>query len=357
MKPVLLFFISLTFSFAAAQDTTKPFTIFGYVDAYYGFDFGKPETGNRPSFLYSHSQHNRVNVNLVFLKFAYAKNRFRFNIAPMLGTYSQSNLSGEPFYLRQIFEANIGGKLLKKKELWLDAGVFPSHIGFESAISKDCATLSRSILAENTPYFETGVKLTYQHNSKWTFAALVLNGWQKINWAKGKSLPSFGTQIIFQPNGKWLFNYSTFIGTDYTDSFRKMRYFHNLYAIYSPISQLTFTLGFDIGTEQKAKNSSQYNLWFSPVLIIRYKPVSKFAMAARYEFYSDKNGVIINTSTPNGFHTHGVSINLDYIISPKVMWRAEARILNSKDEIFIWNQKPSRNNFSLLTSLAIMLSK
>ncbi len=340
-----------------AQDTVKPFTFFGYADVYYGYDFGKPETGTRLSFLYSHSHHHQVNVNLVFLKFAYAKNRFRFNIAPMLGTYSQANLSGEPFYLRQLFEANIGGKLMKKKELWLDAGVFPSHIGFESAISKDCATLSRSMLAENSPYFETGIKLTYQHNPKWTFVALVLNGWQKINWTKGKSLPSFGTQITIQPNEKLLFNYSTFIGTDYADSIRKMRYFHNLYAIYSPVPQLTFTFGFDVGTEQKSKKSVHYNLWFSPVLIIRYKPVNKFAIAARYEFYSDKNGVIINSGTPNGFQTHGVSLNLDYIICEKVLWRVEGRMLKSKDEIFVWDKLLSKYNYSVLTSLSVSLSK
>lgn len=340
-----------------AQDSTQTFTFYGYADVYYSYDFGIPESGTRPQFLYNHSQHNKVNANLVFLKFAYAKNRFRFNLAPMLGTYSQANLSGEPFYLRQIFEANIGGKLLGKKELWLDAGVFPSHIGFESAISKDCATLSRSIIAENTPYFETGIKLTYQHNSKLTFVALVLNGWQKIYWTKGKSVPSFGTQIAFQPNEKLLFNYSTFIGTDYADAVRKMRYFHNLYVVYSPFSPLTFTFGFDIGTEQKTKNSSQYNLWFSPVFIVRYHPISKFAIVARYEFYNDKNGVMINSGTVNGFQTHGISLNMDYIISTKVLWRAEARLLRSKDEIFSWNQKTSKNNLALLTSLAIMLSK
>lgn len=357
MKAALTFFTTLLVSVAFAQDTVKPFTFFGYADVYYGYDFGKPETGTRPSFLYSHNHHNQVNANLVFLKFAYAKNRFRFNLAPMLGTYSQANLSGEPFYLRQIFEANIGGKLMKKKELWLDAGVFPSHIGFESAISKDCATLSRSILAENTPYFETGIKLSYQHNSKLTFVALVLNGWQKIKWAPGKSLPSFGTQIIFQPSEKLLLNYSTFFGTDYADSNRKMRYFHNLYAIYSQLPQLSFTFGFDIGTEQKAKRSAQYNLWYSPVIIIRYNPVSKFAIAARYEFYSDKNGVMINSGTANGFQTHGVSLNLDYIISSKAVWRIEGRVFKSKDEIFTWNRQPKSYNCSLLTSLAIMLSK
>ena len=355
LPPTLLF--CFLFSVAQTDSTQKPFTFFGYADVYYGYDFGKPETALRPSFLYNYTKHNQVNVNLVYLKFAYAKDRFRFNISPMLGTYSQVNLAGEPFYLRQIFEVNLGGKLLKKKELWLDAGVFPSHIGFESAISKDCAALSRSILAENSPYFETGIKLTYQHNSQWTFTGLVLNGWQKIHWEKGKTLPAFGTQISFQPNQKLLFNYSTFVGTDNPDSIRKMRYFHNLYAIYSPVPVLSFTFGFDIGTEQKTKNSKQYNLWYSPVFIIRYNPINKFAVAARYEYYNDKNGVMITTNTSNGFQTHGASLNLDYIICDKVTWRIEGRMLKSKDEIFVWNKALSKYNYSLLTALAISLSK
>ena len=354
---ILLLACSILFLNAQTDSTQKPFTFFGYAEVYYGYDFGKSETGIRPSFLYSHSHHNEVNANLVFLKFAYSKNRFRFNLAPMVGTYSQANLSGEPFYLRQIFELNAGVKLLKKKELWLDGGAFPSHIGFESAISKDCATLSRSILAENTPYFETGIKLTYQHNSKWTFTVLVLNGWQKIKWTSGKSLPSFGSQVVFTPNEKLTFNYSTFIGTDYADSVRKMRYFHNLYAIWNLHPKLSLTFGFDVGAEQKQKHSTQYNIWYSPVFIIRYTPVDKFALAARYEFYSDKNGVMINSGTTNGFQTHGVSLNLDYIISAKVMWRVEGRILKSKDEIFISDNKLTSNNYSLLTSLAISLSK
>ena len=357
MKLLLTGFISFIVAIATAQDTIRPFSFFGYAEVYYGYDFGRPATNTRPSFLYNYTHHNRVNANLVFLKFAYAKNRFRFNIAPMLGTYSQSNLAEEPFYLRQIFEANIGGKLLKNKELWLDAGVFPSHIGFESAIGKDCSTLSRSMLAENSPYFETGIKLTYQHNPKWTFTVLVLNGWQKIRWIKGKTLPSFGAQIVYQPTDKLLFNYSNFIGTDNPDSIRRMRYFHNLYAVWSAHPQLTLTAGFDIGTEQKAKYSAAYNVWYSPVFIVQYKPISKLAVAARYEFYSDRNGALIKTGTLNGFQTHGVSVNLDYIICSKIVWRVEGKILNSRDKIFIYKERESRNNYSILTSMAISLSK
>lgn len=357
MKQAFAITFVLCSIWVSAQDTVKPFTFFGYLESYYNYDFGRPVNGKRPAFLYNFTQHNQINVNLVFLKLAYEKKGFRFNLAPMLGSYSQSNLSNEPFYLRQIFEANLGFRLMKKKELWLDAGVFPSHIGFESAIAKDCPTLSRSLQAENSPYFETGLKLSYRHNERLMFAGLILNGWQRISWTRGRTLPSFGTQIVYQPVPKLLLNYSTFLGTDKDDSERRMRYFNNVYAIYSPISELSITLGFDIGTEQRAKGSNRYYFWYSPVFIIRYFPLKALAIAARYEFYRDNNEVIVFTGTPNGFQAHGLSINFDYNINAKVVWRIEARLLKSQDNVFDWNGHKSAQNYNLLTSLAIFLSK
>jgi hypothetical protein len=56
----------------------------------------------------------------------------------MAGNYSQYNLSAEPTWAQFIYEANIGLKSSNKTNIWIDAGILPSHIGFESAISADC---------------------------------------------------------------------------------------------------------------------------------------------------------------------------------------------------------------------------
>lgn len=61
-----------------------------------------------------------------------------------------------------MFEANAGVKLSKKKELWLMQGSCPANIGFESAIGKDCWNLTRSMLADNTPYYEAGARVSYR---------------------------------------------------------------------------------------------------------------------------------------------------------------------------------------------------
>lgn len=301
-----------------------------YIEAYYQYDFNKPANGLRPAFVYSFHRNNIPNINLAMVKFSYNSIRFRANAAAMGGTYSVANMANEPIYLRNIFEANFGFKLLKQKQLWLDAGVLPSHIGFESAIGKDCPTLTRSMLADNSPYFETGLKLSYTSNSeKLLVSVLALNGWQRIQWISDNTLPSFGWQVQGKPNSKLIINSSGFIGTDKPDAERKLRYFHNFYLTYSPTEKLTTTLGFDIGTEQKSKNSKEYLLWYSSVFIARYMPLQQLAIAARAEYYSDKHGIIVSAVSPSGFQTLGYSLNLDALPTDDIMLRIEGKLLQS----------------------------
>ncbi len=328
--------------------------ISGYLETYYSYDFGNPDNHNRPGFVYSHNRHNEVNLNLGFVKLAYNNDKVRTNLALMTGTYTNANLAAEPGVLKNIFEANAGVKISKMKNLWIDAGIFASHIGFESAVGKDCWGLTRSILADNTPYFESGAKISYSSdNSKWFLSGLILNGWQRIQRPDGNNTPAFGTQATFTPNTNVTLNYSTFIGNDKSDTAKQMRYFHNFYGMFHITNNFHITAGFDYGMEQKSKGSSDYNSWYSPVLIVKVNLNDQWAVVARGEYYDDAKGVIIATSTPNGFQTYGYSLNLDYNIASNIVWRIEGRGFSSEDKIFTMDNKPSYQNLFVSTSLAI----
>lgn len=356
MKRLLICLLSSLEGLTVCAQSTeeKPLKVTGYLDIYYSYDFGKPDNNLRPGFLYSYNRHNEVNIDLGYIKAAYEKDKVRANVALMAGTYANANLAAERGVMKNVFEANAGVKIMKEHQLWIDAGIFASHIGFESAIGKDCWNLTRSILADNSPYYESGVRVSYtSSNNKWYVSGLFLNGWQRIQRIEGNHTPAFGHQVTFKPNDKLAFNSSSFIGNDKPDSAKQMRYFHNFYALMQLSGKLGLTAGFDIGAEQKAKGSSGYNTWYSPVLILRYKPVEKMAIAARGEYYRDEKGVIIATGTPDGFQTWGYSLNFDYTILDNVMWRIEGRGFSGKDAIFLKDATPSTTNFSLTTSLAI----
>ncbi len=361
MKYLLITFIASIAITTMAQDSSaeKPKLSWSvFADVYYSYDFNQPVNHEKASFLYNHKRHNEVNLNLALAQVSYQNNKVRANIGFQIGNYPEYNYAAEQDLLKNVYQANVGVKISAKHNLWIDAGIFPSHIGYESAVSKDNWTLTRSLMAENSPYYETGVKLSYTSpNEKWFVSGMALNGWQRIRRIYGNNTPAFGTQLTYAPNEKATFNWSTFVGNEYPDSIKKWRYFNNLYAILKPSEKFGITLGFDIGVEQKSKGSSEINTWYTPNVVLRYALNNNWAIAARGEYYSDENGVIIpiaiGTGTTSGFQTFGGSLNVGRKIGDNFWWRTELRTLNSNDAIFAKEGNQVKGNTFITTSFAI----
>ncbi len=337
---------------ATAQETKKSkITFSGYVEAYYTFDLNGPANHTRPGFVYNYNRHNELNVNLAYLKANYTSDRIRANFGLMAGTYPQYNLASEQELMRHNYEANVGVRI--GGNVWLDAGIMPSHIGWESAVGKDCPTLTRSITADNTPYYEAGARIIWTPNEKWSLAAMYLNGWQRVKRVDGNQTPGFGTQITFKPSSGVTLNWSTFVGNDKPDSVRQMRYFNDVYGIFNITDKLSLTAGFDYGLEQKKKGKSDLNNWYSPVLIARYAFTNKIALAGRYEYYQDDDEVIIATDVPGGFRTSGYSLNVDVAPADNVLFRVEGKLYDSKDKVFVKDIERKTSNVAITASLAV----
>jgi hypothetical protein len=352
MKIIIFSVLTVSAIDVSAQDSSanekkSRLEISGYTDIYYQYDFNKPSDKLRPPFLYNFKKHNEINTNLTLLKASYHGKKFRANLGVMAGNYAKYNLAAEPEFFRYIYEANIGYKFSEKVSV--DAGIFPSHIGCESAIAKDNWNLSRSILAESSPYYETGIKFNYTPNDRWTFSLLGLQGWQNIK--DHNSSKALGTQIVFTPNEKMIFNSSSFIGNEKPDSAKQVRFFHNFYFTYHISSNLKTLFMLDLGAEKKIDKNG-YNKWMGTALLLQYSFAKKFAAAARAEFYRDKNGVIVSNYLPAQFETTGLALNIDFHPTKNFVIRAEMRSLHSRTNIFTRNSMPVRSNFSLLTSVA-----
>jgi hypothetical protein len=354
-KYILLILIFKATLLVAQSDSTKKLTVSGYAELYYSYDFSKPSNHEKPNFIYNHKRHNEVNLNLAYAKASYNDNTIRGNLALMFGNYPEYNLSAEPKWAQFIYEANAGVKISRTQNVWLDAGIMPSHIGFESAVSADCWTVTRSILAENSPYYETGIKLSYTNkNEKLSAALLVLNGWQKIRRPDFIQQPSFGLQLTYKPSPSLTLNYSNFIGSDKPDSLNATRTFHNFYMQYDPGKKFAVITGFDIGRDKY--NAEKYGAWLSPVAILRYKANNKSRIALRGEYYNDPNHIIITKTTPgnipDGFKVLGLSVNFDYQVNSKALFRIEGKTLRSKYPFFNNN---SKQNLSITSSLSVKL--
>jgi hypothetical protein len=353
MKIACLIFISLIrFSLLQAQHTDstikKNFNFSGFVDFYYNYDFDKPANKLRPDYIYNHKRHNQPNINLALLKASFNKNKLRANLGLMAGTYAQYNLATEPDWAQLIYEANLGYDFSNKFSA--EAGIMPSHLGLESAISKNNWNLSRSLLAENSPYYETGVKLNFTPNKKWKFSLLGLNGWQHIK--DNNSSLALGTHVQFTPNEKWLFNSSSFIGNEKPDPVRQLRFFHNFYTSYTINKRLNTSFYFDYGFEKRPAGNGADN-WWGVLWKFQWKAFKKINTAFRYEYFNDPAEIIISHVSANGIKLSGFSANIDWQIAKNILWRNELRLFYSADNIFTKDNLPKRNNTNLLSSLAL----
>ena len=346
MKHIWLYSVLiLSFLGNAQEKDSLKIKVSGFLETYYAYDFNNSTSDTKLPFMYNYNRHNEFNVNNGLIRTQLQYGNAYASIAIHAGTYVDDNYASEDIKL--VSEAYVGMYLNDNKKSSIEVGIMPSYIGFESATTATNLTLTRSILAENSPYFMTGIKYNYKPNDKWSFSGLVTNGWQRINKPQKDVAPALGTQIIYKPSEKSTLNWSTFIGKEFYGTELGMRYFSNLYWDNQWNSKWRTILGFDFGIQDSSSLNDKHLYWMSPVLIAQYSINPKWQTAVRVEYYQDENNLIIATS--DAFKTTGASINFDYLPNSKVKLRTEARYFDSKEAIFFDNKS---NNFFVTTSLS-----
>ncbi|HLK96883.1 MAG TPA: porin [Hymenobacter sp.] len=336
---------------APTEATSNPLTFYGFIDGYYGYDFRHAGTQARPGFLYSHNRQNEFTVNQGLLGARYQDDKVRGAIGLHAGSYVSANYANEDQVFRHIYEAYAGFRPFEKA--WLDVGIFGSHIGFESAISKENWTLTRSLLAENSPYYEAGARFTYELNSKLTLTALVLNGWQRIR--ENNQAKAVCTQIQWKPTDKLLLNSSSFYGNEQPrDSVRRRRYFHDFYATYSATDRFSLAIVFDVGKQENERSGAVADTWHTGAVFVRYQLADKWTTTLRGEYYNADRGVIISSFSPvvgdARFQVKGVSLNFDYAPASNVLFRVEGRGLNAENNIFPQKDGKTSDSYGNVTS-------
>lgn len=344
------------------MDTTSglkigPVGLTAYVDTYYGYNFNQPKSKVNDYF-FAANQHNTFSINLAYLDMQYNGNRVRGRFVPGFGSYMNANYAHEKGGFQYIVDASIGVKPLKKKNIWIDAGILGSPYTNESAISKDHLMYARSLSSENTPYYLCGVKLSVPINEKWNFYTYLINGWQQItDQNNGKSI---GTQVEFRPNKKNLLNWNTYLGDERNsiDTNNRMRYFTDIYWIYKGLKGWDFTSCAYVGFQERFEGLNsirKYRSWWQANFIARYTWLKTYSVSARMEYFNDPYEAIIRSVTAqNTFNCMGAGLSFAYRFEDFAMFRIEGRYLQSADRIFMGTQQNAlANEFQCFANLTV----
>lgn len=340
----------------ALPDVDRPAVQFGgFVDTYYGYDFNAPPTIDRSlstgqPFGTQFIRNNEFNVNLAYADARITSDRVRGRLAFQTGTSVQAQFAGEslglgvikgPVPAELIQEASAGYRVADG--LWIDAGIYPSYIGFESFISRDNWNYTRSMTAEFSPYFEAGAKLTYQPSPIWSAQLHIFNGWGNIyDIGQDKAV---GLQVAYSPNTRITATDNIF----YLPG--PMSRFFNDFSIRIALSDsLQIAPIFDYGVQNIGGRGLP---WFGATLLASWQVSERLAIGGRIENYSDRHQVIVTTDVPGGFVASGASVNLDDQLRKNLVWRTEVRALLAQNSVFTSNSGPIPSDKFVVTSLGL----
>ncbi len=261
---------SLIAAYAEATPEKKEVTFGAFLDTYYGFDLNQP-TGDR-GFTTQAIRHNEFSVNLAYVDVKLEKEKVHGRLSLQAGSSVYANYSTEKRYgaagsaqladvMRHVQEA-YGGYLLTP-DLWIDAGIFFSHIGIESFVSKDNWNYTRSLAADFSPYYQTGVRLNYQLSPTWFASLQVLNGWQNLIETNGDK--ALGMQVTYTPSESVSFAYNNFIGRE-----AEFRFFNNFIVKAKLTPKWSIAASSDIGFQKKPAGSG-YSMWYAETLLTQYR--------------------------------------------------------------------------------------
>ncbi len=185
-------------------------TMSAYVEAFYQWNFGRPANGitNYRGF---DNRHNTLTIGNAALGAAWQKGPVSGQLTLQIGhtpnTYylaepaspgaSGAGEASGPTTWKYLQQAYVGYRAPVGRGLLAQAGLFTSSVGHESMAVKDNWHWSRSNLFIGLPFYNAGVRATYELDDAWSLTAAVYNGWNSV--VDNNLNKSFSLEATFRP--------------------------------------------------------------------------------------------------------------------------------------------------------------
>ena len=326
----------------------------GLFDLYYGSDFSSSHNSVK-QFATQAIRNEQLNVNLVYLGSTVELERIKLRLAAQGGNSVDINYSSESNpQVRYLQEAYLGYSILDNLEIV--GGIYLSHIGQESFISVSNINYQRSLIADYSPYYESGAKFIYKPDEDLEFQFHLLNGWQNItNNSYEDGDLGYGTYLKYQIDPSLYLMHATYVGNiNYSsNNYDGLRIFNDLGFGYK-INELTELVGsYDFGFQEVGEAiDNDYSFWNGFSVSLGHKLTEKLRLGTRVEGFFDSDNLIVSTKNSAPFKVWGGSLNVDYYLLNDLWLRGEVRYLKSADSVFDLGGDARQQNISNVYSLS-----
>jgi len=341
MKIHLALMVCFFAVFQLLADDNHATAVHGFVDGYYAWNGNSPDNHENfvPGAGTTAKRANEFNLNLAAIDVVHTAGQVGFHFSAVAGNGADVVHSGEPRgsaigpdVYRHIYQASIFYKA--NDRLTLEAGIFPSHIGFEGFYSKDNWNYTRGWLGEFSPYYQTGIHATYQFSPHWSGEAHILNGWQIIG--DNNDAKALGFKIAYTSD-RLTTSLNTFDGPELPDDNSHWRHFGDLIATYKVTPSLSIGGSIDRGRQELPGDVAAN--WFGVAGYGRYAVDKQHALAVRLERFRDPDNGI--SGTPQTLDE--ATVTYEYRPVENLIMKLEGRHDRSTAAVFARGRDASRN--------------
>ncbi len=315
-----------------------PFTISGYVDAYYSHDNDMGSSPDR------------------FPGVSYFRDEYRLNIAQLSLKYSKQNIRGNltlqygdepdvfwPADRKLLQEANVG--FSPWQDVWIDAGYFLTHIGTESIRPMENVFSSFAMVTFYEPFPQAGAVISYS-TRRFNGAFWIMNGYSLI--ADNNKNKSLGLSLTWWPYKNVSLSYNNIAGNESPDlNNQKLRLYNNFIIKGNFGDHWNLVINNDFAIQQKSKleDSTATGSMAGGFLTVKYTfNNTKFSLALRGEYFADFDGIFspiytINPDERSGLMSYGPSLAFEYKPMPNAYVRLEGRYLKTLRDLKIFSDE------------------
>lgn len=253
-------------------------------------------------------------INTAQLSFKTVENlNYRAQFTLQAGTIA---LASWPSEFMHVQEAFLGFNLLPfyHHPLWMDAGIFLTHIGSESLLPYHNRLSTLSLVSVFEPYFQSGIKLSHAPHEQLMLALYLLNGYGLIQ--DNNTDKSLGWKLHYQPIAPLEISLTGMAGNEQDQNTpARLRQYHNLNFKYVFSDALELQAQADAAFEELTS-------YYGGHTTLSYAPFHAFRFSTRLSYFRDPEGII----SP-GIESLGLTLGAEYKPSPQSYVRLEGRQL------------------------------
>lgn len=324
-----------------------------YLDAYYAHYSDMNDGTLYQQFPTANPRNKQIGLNLAQVSAKYTDSSARGILTLQYGDIPKSAWDAN---FNMLQEANVGFRLYK--QIWLDAGFFRTHIGYESIQPRENIASSFAITTYYEPYYLSGAKLNIPLTKEILFQAQVFNSFS--TFVSTNQRKSYGWEVYYTHNDRLMFTSNFLVSHNNSAIYTgiKPRIYLDVFGKYST-NKIDIVGEFNFSGQQKSalKDSNATAYMQSSLLALKYKFTNKKAIYTRGAFYNDPDQMLTGKLMDKDGKLTGLSLweitgGVEYKPSINSYIRLEGRLIKQTSNTAIFqNGKRERSEISISTGL------